>query len=128
TLRHVELDLDRIQIDQPGEERVPGDDLAGADVARAHDAAEGSVNARVLELAFAALNRGLVQIERRGSLIVFLLRDESCGEELFCALEVRPAQFESALGFGEGSGEFGLVQPDQQLALLDGLALLEKNL
>src|SRR2546426_8063747 len=33
-----------------------------------------------------------------------------------------------SLGFGQGGGEFGLVQPDQQLALLDGLALVEKNL
>src|SRR2546421_644827 len=74
-LRHIELDLDRIQINQPYEDRVPGDDLAGADVARADDSRERRVDARVLQLAFPAIKQRPVHVETGRGLIVFLLRN-----------------------------------------------------
>ncbi|MFM1944829.1 MAG: hypothetical protein RI897_3811 [Verrucomicrobiota bacterium] len=74
--RHIHFDFDGVEVDEPGDGGVTGDDLAGADAAGSGATFEGGIDAGVAELAFAEFDGGFSDFEGGCCLVELLLGDE----------------------------------------------------
>ena len=146
-LIHGELEADRIERNDVGEHRrgaarAAGDEVAGRHAAVADAAGDRRAKLGEFEIELGLAHRGLVGGNRSGrtalglgALVEGLLGDGAVADKLLGALEIGFGESEIGLGLRQGAVrlrhgvlERPLVDGEQQIALLDHLAVAEMDL
>ena len=125
---HVDPSHDGLEVDQIEEVLIDGDVIAQVDQSAGDDAGDRRSDLGVAELAASVLEGDLELLDLVGGLIHRLLTDQLLVEEILLPLVLTPGLFELALDPCQVGLLLVVLEPHEDVAAGDGVALLDQQL